>query len=592
MILKNINFWKKSIFARLFMTFLVVMIPIYFIGIRIYNWGIDTVKAETMNSRASQISVYMGNLESDIQRIKILQSDCLYSDELNRLANSQEYMDDYEKGTYILRLQQRLNAIKSSSFYIKDAIAMIPSIGKSIPAWGSIDDIEEEDLQTLKAYDDSTHSQLIFLKNELFMNAGFPLNYSSGTLTPLYTIQIRLSSEDLQKPLKQFDYYMESGTILFNAQKQFMITTGKDLDLSNQIKAYAENQRKIGKEGKGWLDTGNRRYLVIFKTSPYLGLTLCNYTPEDEMFKSLKEYQLLFWLFSIAAAFIVAVFSISMYKIIQQPLKKLIKAFKRLESGDMNFIIKHKYNDEFEYLYEHFNGMLQNLNTLIDQSYKQKIMVQRAELKQLQAQINPHFLYNSFFILYTMTRRGEYDTLEQFALQLGDYFQFVTRSAADEVPLSREVSHARTYCDIQGMRFSNRIRIEFDELPARYTDIRVPRLIIQPIVENAFEYGLEMKEENGLLKIMFVEEGQKLCILIEDNGEGINDEEIEKLQRSIAAEGNEIETTGTVNIHRRIQLKFGHDSGVFVSRGELGGLKVSIYITLPKEEEHVQAVDC
>lgn len=582
---KKFNIWKKFIFARLILTFLIAMIPIYFIGISIYNWGITTVKAEISNLKASQIAFYLDNLEKEIQRIKTQQSDCLLGDDLNRLANSQEFMDDYERGYYMLKLQQRLNAIKNSSVYIENAVAIIPSIHKNIQGAGSIGDFQEEDLKMLKVNDNSTLSQIIYINNELYLNAIFPPYYASETLKPLYAILIKFSSNEIRKALSQFNFNEGSGTLLLNPDKKFVFALSLNTDSISHIENYVENHLKILNEGKSSIWVGNEKYLVIYKHSQFLGLTLCNFIPEEQLFNSLKKYQIWFWIFSISAAIFIAIFSFSIYQFIQRPLKKLIKAFKRLESGDLNFSIKHNYEDEFEYLYEHFNGMLQNLNSIIDQSYKQKIMVQHAELKQLQAQINPHFLYNSFFILYTMTRRGEYETLESFALQLGEYFQFITRNAADDVPLSKEINHARTYCDIQAMRFSNRIKVEFDELPDAYSDFKVPRLIIQPVIENAFEHGLEKKEENGLLQIKFDISDQKLCIIIEDNGDEISDPDIDEISSKINSVGDEIEATGVINIHRRIRLKFGGQSGITVSRGSIGGLKVVIEISMKPFEE-------
>lgn len=579
------NIWKKSIYARVFITFLIVMMPIYFLGISIYNWGISSVKEEISNSKSAQIRFYMDSLEKDIQRIKIQQSDCLLSDDMNTLAINTEFLSDYDKDHLMLILQQRLNTIKSSSMYIENALAIIPSINKSIAGVGSISDLQAGDLKMLKIKDNSTLSQLIYMNNKIYLNDMFPPNNFSDLQKPLYSILIRFSTEELKKSLYQFDFNIGSGTFLLNSQGKIIVSLGQDPKLPMDIHGFIENRLKNSTEGKGSVVIGKERYLVIYKASQYLGLTLCNYIPEAQMYNSLKKYQIWFWIFSLAAIVFMSIFSFSIYQFIQRPLKKLIKAFKRLEGGDLNFSIKHNYEDEFQYLYEHFNIMLQNLNTTIDQSFKQKIMIQHAELKQLQSQINPHFLYNSFFILYTMTRRGEYEELEKFALQLGEYFEFITRNGSDEVTLEKEVTHARTYCDIQEKRFSNRLKVEFGELPKEYLDLKVPRLILQPIIENAFEHGLEKKQENGLLKLQFIVLAEKLYINIEDNGEEINDTDIAEINKQLNSIDGDLEITGIINIHRRIRLKFGAESGIVVSRGSIGGLKVALEISMKCMEE-------
>ena len=216
------------------------------------------------------------------------------------------------------------------------------------------------------------------------------------------------------------------------------------------------------------------------------------------------------------------------------------------------------------------------MNSLIEQVYKQRILTQKAELKQLQSQINPHFLYNSFFILNTMTRLGDYDQVERFANQLGEYFQFVTRNHSDEVPLAREVQHAKVYAEIQGMRFANRVEVAFGELPDNTGYVMVPRLILQPLIENAFEHGLEGKASGGQLDVRFEKEDKVIRMIVEDNGELIDDEEIERINDRLEME--DVEMTAVINIHHRIRLKFGPGSGLSLVRSESGGVRATITI--------------
>lgn len=573
--MSRLAIWRKSLIARMLITFLITMVPIYYIGTSIYNWGIGTVQAEIINSKTQQMNAYIANLENEIQRLKILQSDCLMGKEINLLSNERGMMDDYTRFDYMLRLQQRLLTVRNSSPLVSSAVAYIPNLGRTIPGTGSISDITEDEKRRMKLYDSKTYSQIMCSGNVLFMNQGFP-TYTN----PSYSITIKLSTDELTKSLQQFNTYTGSGVMLYRRELGFAAASGDAMGLAPAIMDYADQRFGSQAEGRDWHGFGGKNYLLIFRKSQYLGMTMCQYIPRDQIFVSLRKYQFWFWLFTISSVIIIGAFSFTMYSFIQRPIKKLIKSFQRLENGDMNFEIRHKYDDEIQNLYEHFNGMVKKLDLIIKHEYLQEIMVKRAELKQLQSQINPHFLYNSFFILYTMTRRGEYEMLERFELQLGEYFQFLTRSSSDEVALSKEVEHARTYCDIQSLRFSNRIQIDFGELPVEYADEMVPRLIMQPVIENAFEHGLESKEEDGLLKISFSSIDGMLKIGIEDNGDGLTDEHIAQMQQMLSADSNEIETTGTVNIHRRIRLKFGQGSGLAVMRGELGGLKVTLSLDL------------
>jgi len=228
--------------------------------------------------------------------------------------------------------------------------------------------------------------------------------------------------------------------------------------------------------------------------------------------------------------------------------------------------------------------MLTKLQALIDQDFKQKLMMQKAELKQLQSQINPHFLYNSFFILTSLARTGDLERIERFTIMLGEYFRFITRNGEDNVKLAEEIKHSRMYTEIQNLRFSRRIRVQFDELPKEMEDIRVPRLIIQPLVENAYEHSLEKIAEDGKLRVSFESEPAESRIIVEDNGEMI-ETEINALRERLANANEAHEVTGMINIHRRIVLIYGEGSGLILSRSELNGLKVTVRIR--QEDGHV-----
>ena len=112
-------------------------------------------------------------------------------------------------------------------------------------------------------------------------------------------------------------------------------------------------------------------------------------------------------------------FAYSIYKIICKPVYRLVTSFKKVDEGDLDISITHDRNDEFGYLYGKFNIMVDKFKDLIKKAYEQKILTQKAELKQLQSQINPHFLYNSFFLLYRMSKAGDLDKIEKLAYSLG-----------------------------------------------------------------------------------------------------------------------------------------------------------------------------
>jgi two-component system sensor histidine kinase YesM len=331
------------------------------------------------------------------------------------------------------------------------------------------------------------------------------------------------------------------------------------------------------------LNVEGRKYQINKAFSDELGLSIVTFIPEETVKRPLSKFNLWAWLFSITSVVAIVIYSYSSYKFVHKPLLLLVQSFRRMEDGSLDIPIKHEKEDEFGYLYNRFNQMLLKLQTLIDQDYKQKLMMQKAELKQLQSQINPHFLYNSFFILNSLAKTGDIERVERFTNMLGEYFRFITRNGEDNVLLSEEIRHSRMYTEIQNLRFSRRIRVQFDDWPTEMERIRVPRLVVQPIIENAYEHSLEKMTEDGLLRVSFEMNQNEALVIVEDNGD-ISDTEIEAIKSRLASTAESYEMTGMINIHRRMQLTYGDGSGLFVSRSKLNGLKVVIRMKLPGED--------
>ena len=267
------------------------------------------------------------------------------------------------------------------------------------------------------------------------------------------------------------------------------------------------------------------------------------------------------------------------YKYIHEPLSHLVEAFKYVEEGTLDVSIQHDVADEFSYIYSRFNSMVYEIQTLINQVYKQTILAQQAELKQLQSQINPHFLYNSFFQINTMARLND-DHLIPFTKKLGEYFRFVTKNTQDQITLLEEMNHAKVYTDIQQMRFSKRLTLTFEALPLQVQQVKVPRLIVQPLIENAFEHALE-KQQKAVLHVTYSMNRHMIAVHIEDNGQEVSDEALRQISSRIRDAMTTTEMSGMMNVHRRIKLLYGEPYGLFVGRSRLGGTKFTVL--LPRE---------
>ncbi|HHY83475.1 MAG TPA: histidine kinase [Clostridiales bacterium] len=572
--------WRKSIFTRLLSTFFIIIIPLYFMGSSVYRWGAQSVRKEISNSMVAQINSYLKGLEYEIRRIQDLQYNCLSDKDLNRIAAFPEGMSDLVRVLSVMRLQYRLYSIRKSSEYIQDVRVYIPSINKVVNESRFTNAPSNDWFNTLAAASLSDEPIKMYKDNNIVLSAAFPRQSPVTDRKPMFIIEILLSETQIRNALMRMDDYKGRGTMLISPEHNMRITYSADSDADEIIYNELMNRLQKSSSGSFTIKLNKTPHIAIYSTSDYLNVTLCKYIPESQIFAPLFKYQILFYLFTALAVAIIIGFTFYTRGFIHQPLMKLVKSFQMVEKGDLSASLEHEYDDEFSYLYKCYNEMVNRLKNLFDQVYTQKLLAQKSELKQLQSQINPHFLYNCFFSLNSMIIQREYDNAEYFTRQLGSYFQYVTRNAAEEVPLIKEIRHAKTYAEIQARRFRNRICLDFCPLPQEFHHIIVPRLIVQPIIENAFEHGLKNKISNGFLLIDYYVDADILFICIEDNGNDLREEDIAAMNAALADNGINAESTAIINIHRRLRLKYGEKSGLRFSAAEPEGLRVEIMIPL------------
>ncbi|WMT39585.1 histidine kinase [Paenibacillus sp. D2_2] len=404
------------------------------------------------------------------------------------------------------------------------------------------------------------------------LRASFP---NSTQREPLFILELSISIERLGEGLSYLTRYEQGEQVVLRSIR------------NHDVIAASDPQQGIPDwippdlAGRAFVDDGGNQRFVIYKGSTELGMELIRYLDSELFFGLVRTYRSWFWFFSLVTMLFAVTFSIFMYRFMHRPLVTLIRSFRKLQEGDFKVRIYRKKKDDFTYLYEYFNTTVEQLNSLIDQVYRQKILVQRAELKQLQAQINPHFLYNSFFMLHRMIKLEDENAIT-FSKKLGQFFQYITRNTSDEILLIREVEHTRNYAEIQEMRLGSRLSIEMGEPPEALKLLYVPRLILQPLLENAIEHGLKQKERGGFISMTFGENEAYWIIEISDNGEGMDDQRLQQLNQRLGdVSHDDYEITGLINIHRRLNIKFGPGSGITVALGSDGGL--SVQIRLAKE---------
>lgn len=555
----------------------IIMLPICFISININLIGSNNLENEILERIKAQTQFYLSSLEDELIRIKKLQIEYLNNDELKFLLYNTSSSDPTEIEKHLNNLLNQLKILSSSSLYIKDVCVNLPGINKSVSTVNSVTIFKYEEVKTLSKLGLNSIDDFIYWDNRLFIYMPCSDNYSNKFL--LYPcIIIELSMDKFKRVLLDFASTKDSGSILVNTDIPYIIANDKDIFLLNNI---IELIKRNEKKSSFRIPLNKTNYLIQYEKLGLINIYLVMYVKENNAMRVINDYRNWLWVLLLMIVIIFVFFILVLQRLIQQPIKNVIKAFQKVEEGNIDIHIEYASSDEFYLLYSYFNKIIDKIRKLITSNYEQLLMTRRAQFAALQAQINPHFLYNCFYTIKRMANLEDSEGVERFSQYLHDYYQYITKNTVEDVSLYLEVQHTRNYIEIQNIRFSKMTNVLFDELPEEFANARTPRLILQPLIENCYKHGLKNIDRNGEIRVSFTKSEGSLIIIIEDNGNEISDDQIMILNKGMEQKLDDYmsETSGMQNVYKRIQLYFNNKSSFILSRSVIGGLKISI--TLP-----------
>ena len=526
----------------------------------------------------AQASAAIEQLALSLDRTMTIQRDLLYDSDINRLGVTPGYFTQAQKIRAMLRVMERMAQLANSSPFIQSAAFLAPAIEREITQ-SDVNPLSETEFWRLNNLYLEQGQTLTKMDGEYYILMPYPsYQYYLKENGASYMLRVQISRQAVAAFLASHSVMKDEALFLFTGEGRLMCGVNEEAVDCDLKELYAQ-----ASQTSAFSLTGNdrRQYLVSAARSGGDGqpFTLVKLQPAQQAFSELNTQRNFFIALFALVIVTTLLYMVHMWHVIYKPLNKLSKAFQQVEQGDFSIRIHHSRDDEFSGIYRQFNQMNERLGNLIEQVYMQTIRTQRAELKQLQSQINPHFLYNNLFMIRSLAQLGDTDTIETLAADLGEYFRYINRTGSQEVPLSMETAHARNYAQLQDMRFSSRIHLDFEPLPEALRDVVVPRLILQPLIENAYQHGLKDTLCKGELRIGFRIENKEAVIVVEDNGPGVTEQLIQEL--TVRLQNPDVqETTGTINIHRRLRLRFGEPYGLTFSISPLGGLRIEMRIPL------------
>ncbi|WP_270166685.1 sensor histidine kinase [Paenibacillus sp. SYP-B4298] len=334
------------------------------------------------------------------------------------------------------------------------------------------------------------------------------------------------------------------------------------------------NRLELGKQGSHTFSWDSRKYVINYIRSDSLGWYLVDFTRLDEVYSPITLSRNVFYLSVGLLLALILLLMLILYRNVQRPISLLLQGVRRISHGNYATRLEQQAGHEFSYLFNSFNKMAEQIEELIEKVYKETLRSKEATLKQLQSQINPHFLYNCLFYIKNMASLGDKEAVIAMSLSLGEYYRYTTRLERSTAPLSEEIRLLDNYLQIQTLRLQ-RLTYEI-EVPNEMLELEMPRLLLQPVVENAVIHGVESSLEFAIIHIWGERNGRAYRLVIDNKGAGVPQAVIAELQRRMSVEPAEHHGFGLWNIHQRLIHRYGEGAGLRFSESPLGGLRVEL----------------
>ena len=331
--------------------------------------------------------------------------------------------------------------------------------------------------------------------------------------------------------------------------------------------------------------TGSNGKLYSISRSDKTGWTVVDCTNVRELLSKSRQAQSIYVLTAVILVIVALLFSRFMARSITLPIQKLRDSMKKVQEGDFSVSdVVVDSDNEIGSLTKSFDVMTHRIQELMEQNVHEQEEKRKSELKALQSQINPHFLYNTLDSIIWMAEGRKY---EEVVLMTASLARLLRQSISNEdevVPIANEVEYAKGYLTIQKMRYKDKLEFQIDVDPS-ILHIPLIKLVLQPIIENAIYHGLKYKESKGLLIIKgFMKDGNAVLQVIDD-GVGMSEETLAHIydRHKVNYHSNGV---GVYNVQKRLKLYYGEDYGITYESAEDKGTTATI--TIPGRQEAIR----
>ncbi|GMQ59326.1 sensor histidine kinase [Vallitalea sediminicola] len=579
----NIAIKKKIIVLGLIMILypiiLVIIFGMYNNEKIIKDRFVSYVENDVMNAKV--------RMSNDLDFMEQIFQEVLYNIDAYDLFRSKPKVIDINNTMLDYKFQKDMNKYLKSTIFAKQEFDLVTmqflsddSVYYAAKEKGLVDigkipkekfkEVTKDNNQVLYYFDKEDNGQYIYLVRSI---------YDINSFEKIGIMSFRIDNNYLQEILSHTYREPAESTYLYTYDGDKIVYAGRNYN--NEI---VEN-KKIYLNEKGTYEhtiNGNN-YYVIVENIDDVNLKIISVITTDMLISDTRKVFDLIIILCIVSMPIYIIIANMIYSEIISPFNLLVSKMKDIEKGELNTSIDIIRKNEIGYLYNSFNSMAKKLKYLVECVYEEEIARKNAEISALQSQINPHFLYNTLeTINWKAQLLGEQDIAEMVQALSKLMDANMNRSGEKFSTIEQEILYMDSYLFLIQKRFGK--KIEYNKIIDKKTlKEKLPKLIIQPLVENAIKHGIE-PVGRGKIILRITEKDEKLIIEVEDNGAGI---EIPRLQsinielsenRYIAEEQENSKSIGLKNVYRRLLLIYGKKAQISIESTYTEGTKVTLKV--------------
>ncbi|MCF7952694.1 MAG: sensor histidine kinase [Spirochaetales bacterium] len=584
--------------SRIYSTFTIMMFAAIFVmQLVAFRFTVNTVQNSTLETNRTMLGQLTTQIDSYIVGMERISNAVLEDDELQSyILGKKDALKSDSIAAVRTTLENYIQArddISEIAIFPKDGPVIMSDQSLEVNPW--IDFTKQPWYQdAMKAHDQTVvtssyvqnlvkgqYSWVVSLSRGIVAEQG--QNFLGVLLVDLKFNRIQELCQSMAIGEKGYNFILDSqGNYVFHPTQQLVYSDLKSEPVRKIMALLEDTEQAVYNDGE--------RYFMV-ETSPHTGWHVVSVLPSEEIVTDWKNVQFSYAAIGLVLFLIVGLATNGVSQGITKPLRKLRDIMKSVDTGDFHLIGPIKATEEIQELARDYDIMVTRIRELMQDNVREQELKRKSDLKALQAQINPHFLYNTLDSIIWMGEMKQHKEVVQMTSALSKLFRISISKGRELIPVKDEIAHVQSYLTIEEMRYRDKFDYIVDVDPALY-EVKTLKITLQPLVENAIYHGIKEVDGKGFIRITGEEKEGDVVFTVHDNGKGMSRQQLQELRNGMETPFDERSSysnmgMGVRNVHARLQLYFGEEFGLTCDSEPDKGTTITIRFPVRRGEESV-----